>query len=220
MKRKKFEKSAPWVVVTGLDGAGQKTLIKGLLRFFPENTFSFHLPYSKFVLPSLKISGKGKSMSDTQTDRLTFALDARLTNYHIAEWRGKYNVVISKRGWMDNFFHGRVQGYSYSKTNSLLYTQDLQKPSGVIYLVADPLISYQRIKDHPYKDKFETLSYMKEQRKAIIEFYRDVQTRQRDLDFFFDIPNLLVDTTKLLPDNVLNEARIFLKNLSLISVEK
>lgn len=220
MKNKKLERLAPWIVVTGLDGAGQKTLVKGLLQFSPKNTFNFHLPYSEFVLPSLKISGKGEAMSDTQTDRLIFALDARLANYHIAEWRKKYNLVISKRGWMDNFIHGKVQGYSYSKTNSLLHIQDLQKPSGVVYLIAHPRISYQRIKDHPYRDKFEILSYMKEQYKATIAFHRDVLARQKDLDLFFDIPNLLVDTTEICPDDVLKKARIFLKNSSLISVEK
>lgn len=220
MKNKKFKTPAPWIVVTGLDGAGQKTLIKGLLQLSPKNTFNFHLPYSEFVLQSLKISGKGKPMSDTQTDRLAFALDARLANYHITEWRKKYNLIISKRGWMDNFFHGKIQGLSYSETNSLLQTRDLQKPSGVIYMVADPAISYQRIKDNSYRDKFETLSYMKEQYKAIIAFHRDVQTRHRDLVYFFDIPNVLVDTTELRPDDVLKKARIFLKNSSLISVEK
>lgn len=204
------KKLSPWIVVTGLDGAGQKTLIKGLVQFSPKNTFNFHLPYSEFVLPSLKISGGGKPMSDSQTDRLIFALDARLTNYRIAEWRKKHPVVISKRSWTDNFFHGMVQGFSYAQINNLLQVDDLQKPSAVIYLVSKTEVAYQRIKNDPYKDKYEILSYMKEQHRAINSFYRDVETRNKELKFFFDIPNVLIDTTTLTILQVFNQAKIFL----------
>lgn len=212
---KKSNNITPWIVVTGLDGAGQKTLIKGLLQFFPENTFSFHLPYSEFVLSSLKISGNGKPMSDTQTDRLAFALDARLANYHIAEWRKKYNLVLSKRGWMDNFFHGAVQGFSYSQTNNFLRVEDLQKPSAIIYLVSKTEVAYQRIKNDPFRDKYEILSYMKKQREAINSFYRDVEMRKEELKFFFDIPSVMIDTTTTTIPQVFDQTKTFLsKHLS------
>jgi predicted ATPase len=77
--------SGSWIVVTGLDGAGKTTLVHDLGVFFGARTF--RLPLHDFVRPMLLRSGDGEPFSDIHTDRLLFALDARLANYQIGSWR-------------------------------------------------------------------------------------------------------------------------------------
>jgi hypothetical protein len=66
---------APWIVVTGLDGAGKTTLVTHLTK--AHQAHRFRLPYHDFVKPALNRSGQGLSWGDVVTDRLLFAADAR-----------------------------------------------------------------------------------------------------------------------------------------------
>jgi hypothetical protein len=110
--------SSPWIVVTGLDGAGKTTLVERLESSCAAS--SFRLPYHDFVHPCLARSGAGEPFGDVQTDRLLFSLDARLANYQIRDWRREGRTLISQRGWMDNFIFGAVQGLSYRQTDEML----------------------------------------------------------------------------------------------------
>jgi hypothetical protein len=75
----------PWIVVTGLDGSGKTHVVEwlaGATRAKP-----FRLPYHDFVRACLARSGDGSQFGDVHTDRLLFALDGRLANYQIRQWR-------------------------------------------------------------------------------------------------------------------------------------
>src|SRR5580692_406000 len=97
---------APWVVVTGLDGAGKTSLVQRLGEEYAGHRF--RLPYHDFVLPALRQSGDGTPFGDVHTDRLVMAADARLTNSLIRGWRRRFLLLVSQRGWMDNFVFGAV----------------------------------------------------------------------------------------------------------------
>ena len=70
--------TAPWLVITGLDGAGKTSLVRRVSERF--GAFAFRLPHHDFVFPALELSGGGTPFGDVLTDRLIFATDARLTN--------------------------------------------------------------------------------------------------------------------------------------------
>src|SRR5215472_18791405 len=127
---------APWIVVTGLDGAGKTTLVRSLCA--RHGGRSFRLPYHAFVKPAIARSGHGGPFTDVVTDRLVFAADARLTNYLIADWRRTDALLVSQRGWMDNYVFGAVQGVSWAETAAQLGTEELERPSAIIHLVAQP----------------------------------------------------------------------------------
>ena len=141
-----------WIVVTGLDGAGKTTLVGHLGKLLGARTF--RLPFCDFVRPYLNLSGKGSQFGDVHTDRLLFALDARLANYEIRAWREDSGaVLVSQRGFMDNFIFGAAQGVSYAETDALLKTGELERPSAQIFLIAEPSVAFARIKDDPDADK-------------------------------------------------------------------
>lgn len=209
----KKEKKAPWYVITGLDGAGKTTLINRLKEIYSDKSFVFRLPYSDFVIPLLKISGKGTSFGDTYTDRLIFTLDSKLANKHLKKWREEYEIVISQRGWMDNYIHGKVQKMNYKDTNTLLHPNNLEKPTAIIFLNAKSEIAYSRIKDDKNADKYETLEYIKKQAKETENFYNEMKKNNIELKLFHNIPCILIDTTDLTPEDVFVKARDFLENL-------
>jgi thymidylate kinase len=139
--------SAPWITITGLDGAGKTTLLQALSKDL--GGFQFRLPYHAFVRELLNVSGKGTAFGDVHTDRLLFATDARLTNCLIQDWRHTHPILLSQRGWMDNFIFGAVQGVTYEETDQLLRTSELERPSAIIYLTADPQVAFCRIAADP-----------------------------------------------------------------------
>jgi len=164
---------APWIVVTGLDGSGKTTLAQHLAR--DRQGFFFRLPYHEFVRAELPRSGYGAPFGDVHTDRLIFAADARLTNYLIRDWRLTHALLVSQRGWMDGYVFGAVQGLSYEETDALLRTAELERPSAILYLVAQPEVAYERIRRDPEADKFETLQFMRNQYEATLAFYHAVR---------------------------------------------
>jgi thymidylate kinase len=211
MKNKKNK--APWIVITGLDGTGKTTLVKELAKDYGEGAFTFHLPYSDFVIPSLKISGKGEPFGDVHTDRLIFATDVRLTNQHLKRWREENDIIFSQRGWMDNFIHGKVQGFSYKETLSSLEAESLEKATAIICLNADPLVAYSRIKDDCDGDKYETLEYIKKQAKETDNFFKAVEKKDPALHCFQEIPFVIYDTTKKTKQETKQKTKLFLDSV-------
>jgi thymidylate kinase len=200
--------TAPWIVVTGLDGSGKTGLVATLAARL--DAHAFRLPCQPFVKPALWRSGDGAPMGDVQTDRLIFALDARLSNYHIREWRRRHRVLVSQRGWTDNFVFGAVQGFSYEETDRLLRVADLERPTALIHLVADPDVAFERIRRDPEGDKYETRVFMRRQYEETLRLYAAIASGIPALAALHDVPATLIDTTALDPDAVARAAAEFL----------
>jgi thymidylate kinase len=201
---------APWITITGLDGSGKTTLVRSLSQEL--GGFHFRLPYHQFVRQFLVVSGDGSAFGDVHTDRLLFATDARLTNSLIRGWRQTYPVLLSQRGWMDNFVFGAVQGISYQEADELLRPAELERPSAIIYLIADPQVAYTRIAMDRHADKYETPEFIVEQHRETVRFYESVNAGLQVLAPFADIPAMCIDTTAKTCETVLQEARAFVTN--------
>lgn len=208
-----MKKDSKWYVVTGLDGSGKSTLISSLAHRTQSNTFTFRIPYFDFVQDLLKVSGEGTQFGDVHSDRLIFATDARLVNKLIKDWKQKYDLLISQRAWMDNYVFGKVQGVSDEETHIMLKQHELEKPDAIIWLTADPEVAYNRIKDDPNKDKYETIEFMQKQAQATKECYEKIEKEEDFVSFFSGIPNILIDTTSLTQEETLDEAILFLEQL-------
>lgn len=198
---------APWITITGLDGSGKTTLLEALSQQL--GGFQFRLPYHRFVRDSLSVSGGGSAFGDVHTDRLLFAADARLTNVLIRGWRRVHPLLLSQRGWMDNFIFGAVQGVRYEEADELLRPSELERPSAIIYLIADPEVAFSRIAEDPHGDKFETVDFMREQHRETLRFYGSVKAGLPILAPFGGVPAILIDTTATTRGAVLSEARQF-----------
>lgn len=199
--------SACWITITGLDGSGKTTLLRALSEEL--GGFQFRLPHHQFVREFLNISGKGTAFGDVHTDRLLFAADARLTNCLIQEWRQTHALVLSQRGWMDNFIFGAVQGVSYEEADRLLRPSELERASAIIYLTAEPPVAYGRIAADQFGDKYETLDFIAEQHRETLRFYEAVNAGLEILAPFAGIPAIFIDTTTKTTGTVLDEARAF-----------
>jgi thymidylate kinase len=200
--------SAPWIVVTGLDGSGKTHLVDWLARV--TRSQKFHLPYHDFVRASLARSGDGSQFGDVHTDRLLFALDGRLANYQIRQWRAAGTSLVSQRGWTDNFVFGAVQGISYEETEELLRSYELERASAYIHLIAEPVAAFARIKDDPEHDKYETADFLVPQHAETRRLFDEVANKNPILREFHNIPAVLIDTTARSNAEVYDEARRFL----------
>jgi thymidylate kinase len=205
--------SAPWITITGLDGSGKTTLLRALSAEL--GGFQFRLPHHGFVREFLNVSGKGTAFGDVHTDRLLFATDARLTNCRIPDWRQTHLILLSQRGWMDNFIFGAVQGVTYEQTDQLLRPSELERPSAIIYLTADPEVAYSRIAADQSADKYETPDFIAVQHRETLRFYESVRAGLEILAPFAGIPAILIDSTTKTIATVRDEARAFLTRLQL-----
>ena len=200
-------KEIPWIVVTGLDGSGKTTLVDNLEKYFNDKglrikrTRSPHDPYLTKEL--LNVSGSGSPDKDVYTDRTIFMLDNRILGSRIEQWResGDYDLILSQRGFFDCFVHAKVKNYSYNETAEFNRVWELPKCQVMIHLVANAETAFERIKDDPDADKFETLDYIKIQEIETRKGYEEL-TRKRDsaLSHFFDCVNIYIDTTNLTTD--------------------
>jgi hypothetical protein len=139
------------------------------------------------------------------------ALDARLVNYRIRQWRNEGLSLVSQRGFMDNFIFGAAQGISYCDTERLLQTTELERPTAQIFLIADPSIAFERIARASERDKYETPEFLARQHAETIGFLDAITGNDRELAAFAGIPTTLIDTTSLTPDETLTAARQFVR---------
>lgn len=211
-----------WIVITGLDGTGKTTLKRNFVGYFKSQNCivkDFKFPYDKNLLDLMNnVVGDGLPLKDNYTDQLLFSLDNRIVGTtYIRNWRISNDVLISQRGYIDSFVHGECRGFSYKETDEIQRTWELERCQVMIHLNADPEIAFNRIKDDPDADKFETLEYIKHQAKATKKAYDSLmQDDDPALSAFKKIPNIYIDTTNLTCEETFSKALQELRNLAII----
>ena len=203
--------TSSWIVITGLDGSGKSTLVARLAE--ERGARQFRLPYHAFVRPFLAQSGAGLPFGDVHTDRLLFALDARLANYAIREFRHAGVDLVSQRGWMDNFIFGAVQGVAYEQTEVMLRSAELERPTAHIFLIAESVVALSRIEGSAYRDKYETAEFIALQYRETKRFFAAVKEGVPALKSFADIPAILIDTSHMSQQELHANALRFLTTL-------
>lgn len=215
-----MENKSLWVEITGLDGTGKTTLKENLEKYIKglgHSAHSFKFPYDKHLLGLLDVSGNGQPLQDNYTDTLIFALDNRILDYYIRDWKKQYKYLISQRGFIDSFVHGEVRGYSYEETDTILRTHELTKCDVMIHLNADPEIAFKRIQDDPDADKFETIDYIIEQAEATEKAYKElVKGDNENLKAFKGIPNIYINTSYLTCEETFQKAVEELEKLEIL----
>lgn len=214
-------KKGLWICVTGLDGTGKTTLKRNLVGHFKMQNLQvkdFKFPYDKHLLDLLNNTvGDGMPWQDNYSDQILFALDNRiLGTVHIRDWRKASDVLVSQRGYIDSFVHGECRGFSYEESDKLMRTYELERCDVMIHLNADPQVAFERIKDDPDADKFETIEYVKKQAEATRRAYEELQKANPALSAFKGIPNVYIDTTNLTTDETFQIALGELKKLAII----
>lgn len=215
-------KKGLWICVTGLDGTGKTTLKRNLVGHFKMQNLQvkdFKFPYDKHLLDLLNNTvGDGMPWQDNYSDQMLFALDNRiLGTVHIRDWRKASDVLVSQRGYIDSFVHGECRGFSYEESDKLMRTYELERCDVMIlHLNADPQVAFERIKDDPDADKFETIEYVKKQAEATKRAYEELKRENPALSAFKGIPNVYIDTTNLTTDETFQIALGELKKLAII----
>lgn len=214
-------KTSKWIVVTGLDGTGKTTLKKNLvwyLRKHNKQVMDFKFPHDKHLLDLMNnVVGGGQPLKDNYSDQLLFSLDNRVLGMQlIPEWKEDYEYLISQRGYIDSFVHGECRGFSYEETDGLQRTWELARCDVMIHLNADPEVAYERIKDDPDADKFETLDYIKNQAESTRKAYEQLLGKNSALSAFKGIPNLYIDTTEISTDDTFKIVLDELKKMKII----
>lgn len=214
-------KKGLWIVITGLDGTGKTTLKRNLVGYFKEKNLTvkdFKFPYDKHLLDLLNNTvGDGRPWQDNYSDQMLFALDNRIVGtVKVRDWRTANDVLISQRGYIDSFVHGECRGFSYEEVDKIQRTWDLERCDVMIHLNAEAKTAFDRIKDDPDADKFETLEYIQYQARATRKAYDQLIGDNPALSAFKGIPNIYLDTTELSCEETFKKVLEELKRLSII----
>lgn len=211
-------KKTKWIVVTGLDGSGKTSLVSNLTSWLSEEkklkVKRDRFPHDRYLVKDLLDKSK-----DRYTDRLLFALDNRLFGTELAEIieSGKYDVIVTQRGFLDSFVHGAVQGFSYSWIGELNQIADLPKCDIMIHMVCEARTAYSRICNDPDADKFEYPAYIDKQERETRRAYAEVISETNpDLEHFKDCQNLYIDTTQMSIDEVFDFVKKKLEDSKLL----
>lgn len=86
----------------------------------------------------------------------------------------------------------------------------------MIHLNANPVVAFNRIKNDPDADKFETLEYIRKQAESTKKAYDSLLNEDPALSAFKGIPNIYIDTTNLTCQETFEIALKELKKLALI----
>jgi thymidylate kinase len=203
-----------FLVFTGLDGAGKTGLIERLTPEFGGDVRKIHLPHDPKIRTELKLNSSIAPADTPWEDRKLFAEDNRLASKLVDTLVRSGTTVLSQRGWMDSFIHGRAVGYDYDTLDSINRVRELRVPDASIYLVCDPAIAWQRVKDDPTKDRWETPEYLAVQYQETITFY---DRAAEILGGAFKEPRYLLDTSYMTPEEVKRSCLSWLGNMDMLA---
>lgn len=214
-------KKGLWICITGLDGTGKTTLKSNLVGYFRTNNLrvkDFKFPYDKHLLDLLNNTvGDGRPWQDNYTDQMLFTLDNRIVGtVKVRDWRKQNDVLVSQRGYIDSFVHGKCRGFDYKFTDDLMHTNELERCDVMVHLNADPMVAFNRIKEDPDADKYEIPEYIKRQAAETSEAYYELEKGNSALAAFKNIPNVYIDTTNLTTDETYTLVLAKLRELTLI----
>ncbi|MBR3002133.1 MAG: hypothetical protein IKF38_00975 [Clostridia bacterium] len=214
-------KKGLWIVITGLDGTGKTTLKNNLVGYFRSKNLKvkdWKFPYDKHLLDLLNnVIGGGRPWEDNYTDQLMFTFDNRVVGtVMVPEWRNSNDVLVSQRGYIDSFVHGRCRNFTYKQVDDLMRTSELARCDVMIHLNADPNVAFDRIKEDPDADKYEIPEYIKKQAIETALAYSELQAENPAFAAFRNIPNVFIDTTRMTTQETFERALQELKRLSLI----
>lgn len=214
-------KKGLWIVITGLDGTGKTTLKQNLVGHFRKKNLrvkDFKFPYDKHLLCLLNnVVGDGRPWQDNYTDQMLFTLDNRVVGTTLVrDWRKSNDVLVSQRGYIDSFVHGRCRGFSYAEVDQLMRTNELERCDVMIHLNAQPDVAFDRIKEDPDADKYEIPEYIRKQATETTNAYKALLEGNSDMAAFKNIPNIFIDTTQLTTYETYQRALEELKKLTLI----
>lgn len=160
-----------------------------------------HSPHDKYLLSLLDVSGGGSIHGDIHTDRMIFALDNRILSTRIKAWKEEYDVIIAQRCPLDSLVHANVVNYSLAELQDLNRFEELEMPDIMIHMNADPQIAYNRIKNDPEADKYETLEYIQKQAESTKWGYEEtIKGTNKYFLSFQKCHNIYVDTSNLSTD--------------------
>lgn len=215
-------KKGLWICVTGLDGTGKTTLKSNLVGYFRTNNLrvkDFKFPHDKHLLDLLNNTvGDGRPWQDNYTDQMLFTLDNRIVGtVLVRDWRESNDVLVSQRGYIDSFVHGRCRGFTYEQVDKLMRTNELERCDVMVHLNADPMVAFNRIKEDPDADKYEIPEYIKRQAFETSEAYYQLRDEENPaLAAFRNIPSIYIDTTSLTTDETFRLVLAKLRELTLI----
>ena len=204
-----------FVVVTGLDGAGKTTLVDSLALDLGTSTQKLHLPHDPEIRDRLQLTGRIDPMEKPWADRQLFAEDNRRASRIVERILAAGLHVVSQRGWMDSFIHGKVVGYDYQTSDSLNRPAELVCPDTSLYMVCDPKEAWKRVRDDPLKDRWENPEYLVKQYEETIAFYERAGTIGNGA---FTEPRTLIDTTDMRQEEVAEMAKSWLHSLGLVEI--
>lgn len=210
---------APWIVVTGLDGSGKTSLVDALEKWLSEEHLKvkrFRSPHDTYLVHTLlNVAGSGSPDKDVYTDRTIMMLDNRILGQHVDQWRssGKYDILLSQRGFFDAFVHGAVKNIDYETTAKFNKIWELPACQIMIHLCAENSIAYSRICDDEDADKFETPEYVRIQEYETREAFKCLENKHKELRSFHNCKNLFIDTTTISEQETAKIAIAYLKEV-------
>ncbi|MBS3159833.1 hypothetical protein J4436_03515 [Candidatus Woesearchaeota archaeon] len=194
-----------WITLSGIDGTGKNALKDRLEVYYGEkgySIFNFKVPYHTWVKEMINLSGGGRSHGDPLTDELIFAASHRIESPMITTWKKKYDILISKRFWLDQFPYAEVKGLKWEEIREITKTYELEKPDLMFFLDCDAECALERKNVYPHKYKYiEFIRPLRINFLRVMDLLKDKKLPELD-----NIPYFLIDAHKSL-ERVYEEIR-------------
>ena len=100
LEQAKATGKTPWIAFTGLDGSGKTTMVEKFVAYLEAKGYKVkrdRLPHDRYLVTDLLDKSTSK-----YTDRMLFALDNRLFDEELREWKHdpEIEVVVTQRCYL------------------------------------------------------------------------------------------------------------------------